>query len=321
MYIFNLALKKCFVYYKYQVMVDIIKQLANNDAFRNEYSDFLTETASTIGNNLYLEFGDQTTSLMKTGDGPNNDYKYTYNSYINLINNNVIKDFSNNRVINDLDYGSSFNNIKEIFNYIKPSVKPNDLLKNKIFADETDNQINNIFYLYYDNIKKLKDFRDDISYNIDTARKLFHKLNNYTHTNPNLHLLSKSKDKLQNKIDSYEKHMNIDSKLNKELEINIENNKNYNYYLLIIYYVILILFFIFSNFMKNKYYKNPVATIMIILYIIAPFIIKYILLYMYKFYLYIMKKFNLLNTGLTYEDIVKYDSYNYENNQENISYI
>tara|TARA_Y100000389_G_C17467652_1_gene527095 strand:- start:3808 stop:4716 length:909 start_codon:yes stop_codon:yes gene_type:complete len=302
-------------------MVDIIKQLANNDAFRNEYSDFLTETASTIGNNLYLEFGDQTTSLMKTGDGPNNDYKYTYNSYINLINNNVIKDFSNNRVINDLDYGSSFNNIKEIFNYIKPSVKPNDLLKNKIFADETDNQINNIFYLYYDNIKKLKDFRDDISYNIDTARKLFHKLNNYTHTNPNLHLLSKSKDKLQNKIDSYEKHMNIDSKLNKELEINIENNKNYNYYLLIIYYVILILFFIFSNFMKNKYYKNPVATIMIILYIIAPFIIKYILLYMYKFYLYIMKKFNLLNTGLTYEDIVKYDSYNYENNQENISYI
>ena len=34
-----------------------------------------------------------------------------------------------------------------------------------------------------------------------------------------------------------------------------------------------------------------------------------------------MKKYNLLNTGLTYEDIVKYNSYNYENNQENISYV
>lgn len=303
-------------------MGDVIKQLANNDAFRNEFSDVLTETANSVARNLHLDVGDQTTSLMNRGEAPigTNSYKDTYNSYIQLINTDVFTDFSNNRAINDLNYDSGVN-IEEIFNYIKPSVKPNDLLKNKIFADDIDNQINNIFYLYYDNIKKLKDFRDDISYNIDTARKLFHKLNNYTHTNPNLHLLSKSKDKLQNKIDSYEKHMNIDSKLNKELEINIENNKNYNYYLLIIYYVILILFFIFSNFMKNKYYKNPVATIMIILYIIAPFIIKYILLYMYKFYLYIMKKFNLLNTGLTYEDIVKYDSYNYENNQENISYI
>lgn len=184
-----------------------------------------------------------------------------------------------------------------------------------------DKTINYTYKMYYNHIINLKSIRDDISYNINTANKFLHKLHNYTNTNPNLHLLSKTKDKLQNKINSYEKHMNIDSKMNKEFEKNIENNKKYNYYLIIIYYVILILFFIFSNFMKNKYYKNPIANIMIILYIIAPFIIKYIILYLYKFYLYIMKKFNLLNTGLTYEDIIKYDSYNYENNQDNISYI
>ena len=102
MYIFNLALKKCFVYYKYQVMGDVIKQLANNDAFRNEYSDVLTETVNSVASDLYLDVGDQTTSLMNTGDGTDDAYyKETYNSYIDLINQNVITDFSDNRVIND----------------------------------------------------------------------------------------------------------------------------------------------------------------------------------------------------------------------------
>lgn len=300
-------------------MVNSITELANNDAFRREFSNTLRETASAVSNNLNVDLGQPTISLMSTGSGQTS-YNDAFNGYVGQLNTQITTFKNDQQYMYNLEHDNP-DGIDKIFDYIKPSVDVNNFFKQKIYADESDNQNNYTCYMYYDNIKKLKNYRDDISYNIDTARKLFHRLDYYTNTNPNLHLLSKTKDKLQNKIDSYEKHMNVDSKLNKELEINIKNNKNYNYYLLIIYYVILILFFIFSNFMKNKYYKNPVATVMIILYIIAPFIIKYILLYIYKFYLYIMKKFNLLNTGLTYEDIIKYDSYNYENNQENISYV
>lgn len=196
---------------------------------------------------------------------------------------------------------------------------------NSYFYDKITSNVSDIeqaaFEMLHNSFKNMKKLKTDISNNIQIAHSLFKRLQHYTNTNPNLHLLSKTKNKLQNKIDNYEKHMNIDTKKNKELETSIKNNKNYNYYLIIIYYVVLILFFMFSNFIKNKYYKNIVALIMIILYIIAPFIIKYVIYYIYKLWLYILKKYNLLPENLTYEDIIKYDSYNYENNQENISYI
>lgn len=197
----------------------------------------------------------------------------------------------------------------------------NSYFYSKITSTNTDDIEKRAFEILYYSFKNIKKIKTDISNNIEIGHTLSNRLQHYTSTNPNLHLLSKTKNKLQNKIDNYEKHMNIDTKKNKELETSIKNNKNYNYYLIIIYYVVLILFFMFSNFIKNKYYKNIVALIMIILYIIAPFIIKYIIYYVYKLWLHLLKKYNLLTPNLTYEDIIKYDSYNYENNQENISYI
>jgi len=318
LHIFNLVLKKCFVYYKYQIMPLTLSDLESS-AFTGAFKHSLNELAVVVANDMDLKvdtkirYGIEGDSMQAVTNRVKKDLGDKYQNTKEQVDDLN----SQNALFYDIDNNY---NIQDIFNHIQ-HIDESVIIPGNVFAEDTDKIINNIYYLYYDNIKKLKGFRHDISDNIHTAYKLFHKLDNYTNTNSNLHLLSKTKDKLQNKIDSYENHMNIDSQLNKELERNIENNKNYNYYLLIIHYVILILFFIFSNFMKNKYYKNPLATIMIILYIIAPFILKYILLYMYKFYLYIMKKFNLLNTGLTYEDIVKYDSYNYENNQENISYI
>ena len=292
-----------------------LKQIKDNPQVEQYMEETISTTIDNMANGMNLQnLSKDTQNAINFGETPDRE------TNISSLRNNV--------------YGTQLNNLYDnnaftieavedsIYDYILNNINPNVDTK-KIFSNNIihSNILDTGLEMYYYNLKKLKNIRDDISYNIVNARLFYNKLENYTNTNPNLHLLSKTKDKLQNKIDSYEKHMNIDSKMNKELEINIKNNKNYNYYLIIIHYVILILFFIFSNFMKNKYYKNPVATIMIILYIIAPFIIKYILLYIYKFYLYIMKKYNLLNTGLTYEDIVKYDSYNYENNQENISYV
>tara|TARA_Y100001935_G_scaffold31439_1_gene24712 strand:- start:1842 stop:2753 length:912 start_codon:yes stop_codon:yes gene_type:complete len=292
-----------------------LKQIKDNPQVEQYMEETISSTINNMANGMNLQnLSKDTQNAINFGETPDRE------TNISSLRNNV--------------YGTQLNNLYDnnaftieavedsIYDYILNNINPNVDTK-KIFSNNIihSNILDTGLEMYYYNLKKLKNIRDDISYNIVNARLFYNKLENYTNTNPNLHLLSKTKDKLQNKIDSYEKHMNIDSKMNKELEINIKNNKNYNYYLIIIHYVILILFFIFSNFMKNKYYKNPVATIMIILYIIAPFIIKYILLYIYKFYLYIMKKYNLLNTGLTYEDIVKYDSYNYENNQENISYV
>lgn len=295
-----------------------LNEITNKPELRKEFNAATASWVNAVGANLDLKISPETATLINDGDNHRNpnmnlaEYESKLQDSVNEYNKfNALETYN----IGDVS------GIQLIFDKIINYVNSYEILKTNTYGSDNRQDEKQIFHLYYTNIKKLKDLRDDLSNNIDTTCNLFKKLEFYTNTSPNLHLLSKTKDKLQNKIDSYEKHMNVDSKLNKELEINIKNNKNYNYYLLIIYYVILILFFIFSNFMKNKYYKNPVATVMIILYIIAPFIIKYILLYIYKFYLYIMKKFNLLNTGLTYEDIIKYDSYNYENNQENISYV
>jgi len=211
----------------------------------------------------------------------------------------------------------------DLFNYLIDIKTQNStsFFYSKVTSTNTNDIEKRAFEILYNSFIIMKKIKTDISHNIEIGNILSNRIQHYTNTNPNLHLLSKTKNKLQNKIDNYEKHMNIDTKKNKELETSIKNNKNYNYYLIIIYYVVLILFFMFSNFIKNKYYKNIIASIMIILYIIAPFIIKYIIYYVYKLWLYILKKYNLLTPNLTYEDIIKYDSYNYENNQENISYI
>ena len=240
------------------------------------------------------------------------DHKRYQRSLTNIVNTNLdtqsIQYDSHVRHYKLLDYLRDEHVITRLF-YNK--VKSNDISNTEIIAYE----------ILFNNFKNIKKLKTDISNNINIGRSFLHKLKNYTNTNSNLHLLSKTKNKLQNKIDSYEKHMNIDMKKNKELEKNIENNKKYNYYLIIIYYVILILFFIFSNFIKNKYYKNIIALITIIFYIIAPFVIKYIIYGLYNIWLHILKKFNLLNPDFAYEDIIKYDSYNYENNDENISYV
>lgn len=292
-----------------------LNQITNNPMLLQMYKDTMTEYVEKAVGDEELPF-DETTRNAMLGVGTTHEARM-----VDAIEYPKKPDqLTDRHIINTSDISG----ISGIFNNIHDNIDNTAYFTTKNLAnneDVTGNMVEKAFVMYYENINNLKSIRHDISYNINTANKFLHRLHNYTNTNPNLHLLSKTKDKLQNKINSYEKHMNIDSKMNKEFEKNIENNKKYNYYLIIIYYVILILFFIFSNFMKNKYYKNPIANIMIILYIIAPFIIKYIILYLYKIYLYIMKKFNLLNTGLTYEDIIKYDSYNYENNQDNISYI
>ena len=292
-----------------------LNQITNNPMLLQMYKDTMTEYVEEALGDEALPF-DETTRNAMLGVGTTDEARM-----VAAIEYPKKPDqLTDRHIINT----SNITDISGIFNNIHDNIDNTAYFDKKNIAnneDVTGNMVEKAFVMYYENINNLKSIRHDISYNINTANKFLHRLHNYTNTNPNLHLLSKTKDKLQNKINSYEKHMNIDSKMNKEFEKNIENNKKYNYYLIIIYYVILILFFIFSNFMKNKYYKNPIANIMIILYIIAPFIIKYIILYLYKIYLYIMKKFNLLNTGLTYEDIIKYDSYNYENNQDNISYI
>lgn len=297
------------------MFLDSLEQISNTPQLTQMYKDTIAGLATSMTEDMGIISPSVRLQSAVVG-GLTNPSDVISSTQYSLTSNT----FSTDNVGNNI---GNINDISGIFNHIVDNIDNRSYFEKKQSSheDATGNMIEKAFVMYYENINNLKSIRDDISYNINTANKFLHRLHNYTNTNPNLHLLSKTKDKLQNKINSYEKHMNIDSKMNKEFEKNIENNKRYNYYLIIIYYVILILFFIFSNFMKNKYYKNPIANIMIILYIIAPFTIKYIILYLYKFYLYIMKKFNLLNTGLTYEDIIKYDSYNYENNQDNISYI
>ena len=87
---------------------------------------------------------------------------------------------------------------------------------NSYFYDKITSNVSDIeqaaFEMLHNSFKNMKKLKTDISNNIQIAHSLFKRLQHYTNTNPNLHLLSKTKNKLQNKIDNYEKHMNIDTK-------------------------------------------------------------------------------------------------------------
>ena len=124
------------------------------------------------------------------------------------------------------------------------------------------------------------------------------------------YLIENEKSKL--KLDSYKNNVNKDNTLYLYNKDSFEFiNYIYNI-ILIIYYSVFILFLIFSNFIKNKYYRNNKYILLIILYLTIPAVAKYIINIIYNIYTYFAEKYNLNEPQISYDDILKYDSLNNE---------
>jgi hypothetical protein len=111
--------------------------------------------------------------------------------------------------------------------------------------------------------------------------------------------------RIKKKIKIYNQNYLIDDRKN----YYSEENKvffSYLYYFIIFLYIIsFILILIIINFFKNKLYKNIKVVLLLLLYIIIPFIIRFILDYSYKLYINFLEENNMRDEIVSYKDIVE----------------
>ena len=112
-------------------------------------------------------------------------------------------------------------------------------------------------------------------------------------------------NRLNNKTNILEQNINIDDRKDKYNYNNLNfYNKIYSW-LFILYYILFILYLFFSNFFPDKKYLEATYQFLIIIYILFPFILKYLLNYIYDAYIYILKMFYLKNDEISYQNIVE----------------
>ena len=98
---------------------------------------------------------------------------------------------------------------------------------------------------------------------------------------------------LNNEIDTLLKNINTDYRKNFYEENDQKFILKIREVIIYLFYQCLLIYFFTSDFFKNQYYKNIGIILIIILYILLPFIIQDILININKIYIYILKKLNL----------------------------
>lgn len=121
---------------------------------------------------------------------------------------------------------------------------------------------------------------------------------NYTEKRNNL-------KKIQNKIDTYKQNLFIDERKDKYENNNYTFYKSFHFYLLFFYYGLIISYFIFSNFFKEKKYKNIFLISLILLYISIPFILPYLISFIYNVYIYLLEYKNIKDNVISYPYIIE----------------
>lgn len=121
---------------------------------------------------------------------------------------------------------------------------------------------------------------------------------NYTEKRNNL-------KKIQNKIDTYKQNLFIDERKDKYENNNYIFYKSFHFYLLFFYYGLIISYFIFSNFFKEKKYKNIFLISLILLYISIPFILPYLISLIYNVYIYLLEYKNIKDNVISYPNIIE----------------
>jgi len=119
-------------------------------------------------------------------------------------------------------------------------------------------------------------------------------------------------DRIKRKTNIYSQNSLIDNKKNLYSEENLKKySKIYYYVALIIYYIGLIVSLILSKFFPNELYKNITILLLVILYIILPFILGKIINFLYMEFIKFLEKKNLRDDIISYTDIVNdYESNN-----------
>ena len=118
-------------------------------------------------------------------------------------------------------------------------------------------------------------------------------------------------DRIKRKTNIYSQNSLIDNKKNLYSQENLKMYSKIYYIALIIYYIGLIVSLILSKFFPKKLYKNIRILLLVILYIILPFILGKIINFLYMQIIDFLEKNNLRDDIISYTDIVNdYESNN-----------
>ena len=109
---------------------------------------------------------------------------------------------------------------------------------------------------------------------------------------------------IHNKIDTYKQNLFMDERKNSYENNTYDFYKSAHFFVLIIYFSLLALYLIFSDFIKEKRYKERKNIIGLISYIITPFLLGYILDNIYKIYIFILEYNNIRDDIISYPYIV-----------------
>ena len=111
-------------------------------------------------------------------------------------------------------------------------------------------------------------------------------------------------ESVTNKINNYNKSMIIDNRKSNYQKNNYDFYKNIYFYTLILYYSLFVVYLIFSKFIKDKQYYDKKIIFIMLIYLLLPFVLKYILNFINSIYNYILESNNLKKDTLTYEDMI-----------------
>lgn len=111
--------------------------------------------------------------------------------------------------------------------------------------------------------------------------------------------------KFKNKIDTYNQNYHIDGRKDSYQNKNFNFYKSIYYYLLIVYYSLFVLYLIFSEFIKEKQYRNKNLLGFMVLYLILPYTLQYIYGIIYNFYIYVLEYYNLREEVISYPYIIE----------------
>lgn len=111
-------------------------------------------------------------------------------------------------------------------------------------------------------------------------------------------------ENINNKINTYKQNLFMDERKNNYQSNNYDFYKSAHFFVLIIYFSLLALYLIFSDFIREKRYKERKNIIGLISYIITPFLLAYILDNIYKIYIFILEFNNIRDDVISYPYIV-----------------
>lgn len=275
----------------YRAIHENLNKAGYDDVFKDNLK--LAFNDMGIDDSTILKFTDTINNVAKC-DAECENNKEVYKNYIQLMTS--LKELNNG----EKNFETSFKNY-----YISKNGLHNYCTFIKQKADDA-------YKKFYESEKKNNDeFVSYISSMIDSYSYNKYYLDNINNTFDNSKESIKS---LNNNIDSYTNHVNLDNRSNFFESKNISDLRNYNLYIVIVYYIIAIIFLIITKYFKNFKLSpkisdnfnlnNLLFSVLLIIILFMPYFVKHFIILSINLFIKFLEFMNIQPFPQTYKDIL-----------------